>query len=172
MKPAGLFLALISIAALGDELVGRIERLAGSAISVDNGYQSLKVYVDDKTEVIQGKAVRNLLPLAAGDEVRIEFHQEPSGKIVATTIYTSVTVSGVVTESHPDSFKILTGPKGADARTIRLDRNTVFGVNRKYLTPNCDVHVVGWDLGDGSILAARVAVYGTDLPERGPRPLR
>ena len=164
MKPASLFLALISVAAFGDELVGRIERLGGNAILIDNGRRPLTVYVDDKTETIQGKAVRNLLPLAVGDEVRVEFRLETSGRMIAITIYTSVTLSGVVTETGPDSFKILAGPKGADVRTILLDRNTVFGVNRKYVTANCDVQVVGWDLGDGSILAARVAIYGTDVP--------
>ena len=157
MRLTVLFALLLAVA-FGSEMTGRIEQLGGIAMRVRDGGQPVTVYINRDTRTI-GK------PLEIGDEIRIDFHADGK-RIVADRIYTSITVSGRVTEMREDEFWVETNRPRTETRLIRIRRDTVFGTSRKDLAVDVEVLVVGWDMGDSSIDAARVAVYGTDTPVR------
>ncbi len=160
MWPA-VFVLLPAIA-FGAELTGRVEQTSDIAIRVWNGNKLITVYTSRATEIVRGKSP------APGDEIRVEFHQDGK-KIVADRVYPSITVSGTVTELNEHVFWIVTSPPQSQTRLVRIWRDTVFGTSRKHLEVDREVLVVGWDVGDGSIDAARIAIYGTDTPVTGTR---
>ena len=151
-----VLIVLLSAAAFGAELTGRIEQTGGIAMRIRDRGQLVTIYVNKDSRVIGG-------PLSAGDEIRVDFHQDGK-RMIADRIYASITVSGTVTEMRDDEFWIETSRPRRETRLIRIRRDTVFGSSRKDLAVDAEVLVVGWDMGDGSIDAARVAIYGTDTP--------
>lgn len=159
MRLGSILLLILSSAISGAELTGRVEQTADIAVRVRTGDHLVTVYLNRNTEFVSGKAS------APGDEIRVDFHLDGK-KIIADRVYSSVTVSGTVSELRNDEFWLeATRPRG-ETRLIRMRPDTVFGASRAYIGVGAEVLVVGWDIGDRSIDAARIAIYGTDVPER------
>src|SRR5712692_9510347 len=95
MKLALLLLSTItlgSVAVFGQQstVIGTINRLAGSEISVKTPRASFTIYAGDRTEVAKGKIYRGFSPLKVGDEISARCEPNSSGKLVAVKIWANV----------------------------------------------------------------------------------
>ena len=156
MRLARLLIALLAANVFGAELTGRIEQMGGIGMRVRARGQLITVLVNRDTRTVGG-------PVTEGDEILVELHAEGK-RAVADRIYSSLTVSGTVTEMRGDDFWIEASRPHAGTRLIRIRPDTVFGTSRKDLAAGAEVLVFGWNMGDESVGAARVAIYGTDIP--------
>jgi hypothetical protein len=171
MKPLLLLLALGSLAAFGQQstVIGTINRLAGSEITVKTPRGSFTIYAGDRTEVVKDKMYRGFSPLKVGDEISARCEPNGSGKLVAVRIWANVvTFSATVKYVNGDDIEVLTIPNAdyrrEEHRIVHLHPDTAFSTNRKDVAEGRDIRVVGLDVGSGAVDAARITIYNTDLP--------
>jgi len=171
MKSALLILTLGSLAAFGQQstVIGTINRLAGSEISVKTPRASFTIYAGDRTEVVKGKIYRGFSPLKVGDEISARCEPNSSGKLVAVKIWANViTFSATVKYVNGDDIEVVTIPNSdyrrEELRIVHLHPDTAFSTTRKDVTVEQSVRLVGLDVENGAVDAARIAVYNTDLP--------
>ena len=176
MKLAFLILSTLafgSVAAAEDQviIVGTISKLAHNQISVRVPSGFFVIPADDRTEVVKEKTYRDLSPLRVGDEISVHC-RNPAGKPIAAKIWANVvTFSATVKYINGDEIEVVTIPNADYAkeehRIVHLHAHTAFGTSRKDLSVGRDVRIVGLDVGDGAVDAARVALYNTDVPADG-----
>jgi hypothetical protein len=177
MKPALLILTLGSLSAFGQQstVIGSIDRMTGSEITVKTLRGSFTIHADDRTETVKDQPYRDLSPLRAGDEISVRCQPDGSGKLVAVKIWARViTFSATVRYVNDDEVEVVTIPNSdygrEEHRIVHLYPDTVFGTSRKDLSVGQRVRIVGLDVANGAVDASRVALYNTDLPadkERG-----
>ncbi len=87
-------------------------------------------------------------------------------KIWANVITLSATVKyidgddiEVMTSSNSDSHR-------EERKIVHLHPDTAFGTNRKDITVGQYVRIVGLEVENGTIDAARVSIYNTDTPAK------
>jgi hypothetical protein len=165
-----IILTLASSTAFGQQstVIGTINRLPGSEITIKTPRSSVTIYASYRTEVAKDKIYRDLSPLKVGDEISAHCELNSSGRLVAIKIWaTVVEFAATVKYVDQDNVEVVTNPKSESAREehkiIHLYPDTAFSTNRKDLTIGQDIRVVGLDVGNGAIDAARVALYNTDL---------
>ena len=177
MKSALLIVALGSLAAFGQQstVIGSIDKMTGSDITVKTPRGSITIYAGDRTEVVKDKTYRDFSQLKVSDEISARCEPASSGNLVAIKVWaTVVTFSATVRYVNDDEIEVLTIPKSdygrEERRIVRIHAATAFGTSRKDLSVGQRVRVVGLDVGDGAVDAARVALYNTYVPadrERG-----
>jgi hypothetical protein len=155
-------LAFLAAGAFGQELTGVIRTLGADELQMGDAWAPVTVHAGDDTIVCTGKESHGLLALRVGDEVRVRFHEDASHRWIADSIETWATVSGTVWESSLGALKV--GPSPIRTRLVHLDASTKFGIGPRPPRLGQEVHIVGWNVGDGEIDAERVAIYNTDLP--------
>jgi len=169
-------------------VIGTVKAISGNSISVSSGAQLLTFSADAETEIWKGKTFHDLSPVQVGDDLWARCHRDPSGKLVAESVWLNiVNFFGVITRvDGGDRFEMLTNPN-ADPQSayvkkkmiVQVDSATLFNDSAKEdLKTGREVQMVGLDLKDGMIRAARLTVYegkrpvrmpnGTVLPVTGP----
>jgi len=173
MKLPCLLFALLACNAVCQEpsaLTGTVEKLAHGVLLLRTGRQLFAVRTDDRTVVWKERREQRVSALNIGEKVRVRLGMHPSGDDFATRVSaTTVTFSGV-------AGRDLAGRCGPEAarrfsvgqRGVCMTPETAAGPGRPFVAKM--VHVVGWDFGDGTVDATRIAVYNTDLPVNIPRP--
>ena len=174
MKLALLLLSIISlgsVAVFGQQstVIGTINRLAGSEISVKTPRASFRIYAGDRTEVVKGKTYRDLSPLKVGDEISARCEPNSLNKLRAVKIWANVvTFSATVKYVNGDDIEVVTIPNSdyrrEEHRIVHLYPDTAVSTNRKDVTEGQSVRVVGLDVDNGAVDAARITIYNTDLP--------
>ena len=180
MKLVLLILSIISLgtpAAFGQPstVIGSIDRITASDITVKTPRGSFTIYAGNRTEVLKDKTFRDFSPLKVGDEISARCEPNSSGKLVAIKLWANVvTFSATVKYIDGDDIEVLTIPNAEysreEHRIVHLYPDTAFGTSRKDLSVGQRVQVVGLDVGDGAVDAARIALYNTYVPadrERG-----
>src|SRR5712692_1429549 len=173
VKPRLLILALGSFAAFGQQstVIGTIEKFVGNEIRVKTPSKPVTLFADDRTVVSKGKTYQGSLPLKAGDEISVRCERNGAGKLVAIRIWANVvTFSATVKYIDRDDIEVITSPNSDSQREehkiVHLHPDTAFGTNRKDVTVGQYVRVVGLDVENGAIDAARVTIYNTDTPAK------
>jgi len=120
-----------------------------------------------------GSRQRENLPrlVTLGDEISVHC-RNPAGKPIAAKIWANVvTFSATVKYINGDEIEVVTIPNADYAkeehRIVHLHAHTAFGTSRKDLSVGRDVRIVGLDIGNGEVDAARIALYNTDVPADG-----
>jgi hypothetical protein len=164
-----LALAILSILACGSlaaaeeqfTIIGTVNKLAHKQISVKTprGLFLIATDTDDNSRT----------PLKVGDEISVRCKPDAAGKPVAVKIWANiVTFSAIVRYVDGDDIEVLTIPNAdypkEEHRVVHLQADTAFGTSRKDLTVGQRVRIVGLDVGDGAVDAARIAIYNTDMP--------
>ena len=93
---------------------------------------------------------------------------------MATDIWAEILkFSAVITKVNPTNIEVLANPdegsKSAGprrSRTVFFYPGTLFSTSARDLAVGVQVYVVGLNLGNGNIDAARITLYNTDLPVR------
>ena len=94
----------------------------------------------------------------------LRYHQDDAGKLMLEKVWADVAeVSGVVSKVSGDCFDVRPNREGA-SRPACFSHDTEFSTSAKDLTAGQEVRVVGVDLKNGKIQAARVTIYNTDMP--------
>jgi hypothetical protein len=170
MKAALLVLTFGSLAAFPQEcrVVGIINKLAATEMSVKTPRGPFTVYADDRTETMKDKPSRGLSILSLGDEVSVHCDAS-SGKRLAVKIWANVvTFAATIHSVNGDDIEVVTNANSDSRREerkiIHLYPDTALSTDRKNLMADQDVWVVGLDVGNGAVDAARIALYNTDLP--------
>lgn len=163
MKLALLVLSLGFLSAAVEEqftIIGTVDKIARNQISVKTARGSFPVSIDEKTEVVS--------PLKPGEEISVRCQPDASGKLLAVKVFTTVVnVSGTVKDVRGEEIEVVT-TSGDERKIVRLYPDTVFGTNRSDVTAGKQVRIVGLDVGNGSVDAARVALFNTDVPVDRP----
>ncbi len=155
-------------------IVGTISKLARNQISVKTTTGFFVIPADDMTEVVKEKNYRDLSLLRVGDEISVHC-RNPAGKPIAAKIWANVvTFSATVKYVNGDDIEVLTIPTAdypiEEHRIVHLYPDTVFGTTRRDLSVGQTVRIVGLDVGNGAVDAARIALYDTYTPtDRGTR---
>ena len=168
MKCALLFLTLGCLGGAEEQftILGTIDRLARSDISVKTQRGSFRIVGDSTTEVVKDKSYHDFSPLKVGDEVSVRCQPGGSGKLVATRIWAKVvSFAGTVKDVRGEEIEVITN-SGDERRIVRIYPDTVFGTNRDDVTAGKQVRITGLDVGSGAVDATRVALYNTDVPAR------
>ena len=171
MKPALLILTLGSVSAFGQQstVIGSIDRMTGSEITVKTLRGSFTIHAGGRTETVKDKTFRDLSPLRAGDEISVRCQPDGSGKLFAVKIWARVIMfSATVRYLNGDEIEVVTIPDAdydrEEHRIVHLYPDTVFGTSRKDLSVGQRVRIVGLDVGNGAIDGSRVALYNTYVP--------
>lgn len=173
MNPRLLILALGSFSAFGQQstVIGTIEKFVGNEIRVKTPSKAVTLLADERTVVSKGKTYQGSSPLKAGDEISVRCERNGAGKLVAIKIWASVvTFSATVKYMDRDDIEVLTGSSSDSQREehkiVHFHSDTAFGTNRKDITVGQYIRVVGLEVDNGAIDAARVTIYNTDTPAR------
>jgi hypothetical protein len=122
MKSVLLILSIISLgpwAAVGQPstVIGTIDRIIGSDITVKTPRGSVTINSDDRTETVKDKTYRGFSPLRVGDEISVRCEATGPGKLRAAKIWANVvTFSATVRHVGDDEIEILTIPNADYAR--------------------------------------------------------
>lgn len=172
MQPWLLIVALLSLPAFGQTVTGTVEKIGKDQLQVKGADALVTLRVDERTIVRKVKTFHDLSALAVGDEVRVSYYGE--GTLTAVNISARLAFSGVITEVGTSRIMVLprstsdATPPDRKAVFVFLNRTTKFGTSRSQLTVGRQVHLVGWDAGDGVVDAEKVTISDTDLPTRPP----
>jgi hypothetical protein len=171
MKCALLILTFGAFAAFGQPstVIGTIDRISGADVLIKTQAGSFTIHATDRTEVLKGRTYSDLSPLKAGDEVSVRCEPDRSGKLMAIRIWASiVTFAATIQYVNGDDIEVITNPNSdshrEEHRIVHLYPGTAFGTSRKDIEVGQDIRVVGLDVGNGAVDAARVAFYNTDGP--------
>src|SRR5712691_7536984 len=170
-------LAFGSVAAFGQPstVIGSIDRITGSNITVKTPRGSFTIHADDRTETVKDKTHRGLPSLTVGQEISVRCEANGPGKLRAVRIWAKVIAfSATVKHVGDDDIEVVTIPNAdyprEENRIVHLHADTVFGTSRDYLSEGQNVRIVGLEVGNEAVDAARIALYNTDLPaDTGPR---
>jgi ABC-type glutathione transport system ATPase component len=173
MKFPLLILALGSLPAFAQEcnVIGIINKLADTEMMTVKTPRGLfTVYSDERTETMKDKASRGLSLLRVGDEVSV-YCDAGSGKRSAIKIWaTVVTFAATIHYINGDDIEVLTSANSdshrEERKIVHLYPDTALSTHRNNLVEDQDIRVVGLDVGNGAVDAARIALYNTDLPVR------
>jgi hypothetical protein len=88
---------------------------------------------------------------------------------MATRIWASiVTFAATIQYVNGDDIEVITNPNldshREEHRIVHLYPDTAFGTGRKDVEVGQDIRVVGLDVGNGAVDAARIALYNTEGP--------
>ena len=172
MKLALLILAFGSLAAAEEfTFIGTIDKLARSEISVKTQRGSFKIYADDKTELVKDKSYHDFSPLKTGDEISVRCQPDTAGKLIAVKVWANiVSLAATVKELQTEQIEVVVTSSdaagGDQSRIVRLYPDTVFGTNKADVAVGQRLRIVGLDVGNGTVDAARIALYNTDVPAR------
>src|ERR1700674_741740 len=109
MKSALLVLTLGSLAAFPQEckLIGVIDKLAATEMSIKTPRGSFTVYADERTETMKDKPSRGLSILSLGDEVSVHC-DVGSGKRMAVKIWAAVvTFAATIHSVNGDDIEVV-----------------------------------------------------------------
>ena len=177
MKLASLVLSALTLVwpAQSQEqftFIGTIDKVARTEISLKTPRGSFKIYADDMTELIKDKIYHDFSPVQTGDEINVQCQPGPSGKLTAVKVWANVvSFPATVKEIRGEEIEVAVtsddaGGGGDERKTVRFYPDTVFGANRADLSVGQRVRIVGLDVGNGVVDAARIALYNTDIPSR------
>jgi hypothetical protein len=164
MQARLLSFALVALAAHGEQftILGTVDRFAGNEIRIRNPKRTVTVLIDHRTVGAAG--------LKQGDEVSVRADLDGSGKLVARRVWTKVvTFSATVKSAELDDIEVLTSPPREEHRMVHLLPETAFSTRRSDLNPGQYIRITGIEVENGSIDAARITIYNTDLPARRER---
>jgi Domain of unknown function (DUF5666) len=171
MKPALLILTFGSLAVFGQQstVIGTIDRLAGGELLMKTPRGAFTIHANERTEVLKGQTYHGLSPLKAGDEISVRCEPDRNGKLMAVKIWASVvTFAATIQYVNGDDIEVVTNPNSdshrEEHRIVHLYPDTAFGASRKGVVVGQEVRVVGLDVGNGAVDAARIALYNTDAP--------
>ena len=173
MKLRLLILALGSFAAFGQQptVIGTIDKFVGNEIQMKTPSKVVMLVSDDRTIVSKGKTYQGSLPLKPGDEISARCEPNGAGELAAVKIWASVvTLSATVKYIDGDDIEVMTSSNSdshrEERKIVHLHPDTAFGTNRKDITVGQYVRIVGLDVENGTIDAARVTIYNTDTPAK------
>jgi hypothetical protein len=173
VAPRLLILALGSLAAFAQQstVIGTIDKFVGNEIQVKTPSKVVTLLIGDGTVVSKGKTYQGSSPLKAGDEISARCERNGTGKLAAVRIWASVvTFSATVKYIDGDDIEVMTSSTSdshrEERKIVHLHPDTAFGTNRKDITVGQYVRVVGLDVENGAIDAARVTIYNTDTPAK------
>lgn len=165
MKARLLIFALGALAAYGEQatVIGTIDSVAGNEIRVKTRTRAVTLFVEDGT-VVHGPS-----PLKAGNEVSIRCQPNFSGKLIAVKIWASVVAfSATVKHVDDDDIEVITSSNSDSHReehkVVHIHPDTAFSTNRKDVAVGQYVRVVGLEVENGAVDAARITIYNTDMP--------
>ncbi len=151
-------------------VIGTILEVSAREIQVKTPARTVGFRVNTDTEVYKSDTNSDLTALRIGDLVSVHGVRDASGAAVATAISArKVTVRAVVrrvNRAGGEILAILETGRAAGTRIVRYYPSTVFGAGESVLSLGQEILVVGLEVRDGGIDAARIAVYNTDLPHR------
>ncbi len=165
MKLAMLILfAFAAAAGQPFTLIGSIDRIAGSDITVKTPRGSFAIRLDDRTQIAKDQP-----SLKIGAEISVRCEQGTSGALRAVQVWAKiVSFSATVRYVEGDEIEVVTIPKAdyprEEHRIVRLHADTAFSTTRKDLTAGQTIRVAGLDVGSGAVDAARITIYNTDMP--------
>ena len=173
VKSALLVLAFGSFAAFGQPstVIGSIDRIADGEIAVRTPRGSFTIHAVDRTETVKDKTYRGFSPLKPGDEISARCETDGPGKLRALKIWANViTFSATVKYVNGDDIEVVTIPTSASGREehriVHLHLDTAFSTRKRDLVERQEIQVVGLEVDNGTVDAARISVYNTDLPVR------
>jgi hypothetical protein len=107
--------------------------------------------------------------LRAGDEISARCEANNSHKLAVLKIWAAVVeFAASIKYVDGDDIEVVTTPTSDSRREehkiVHLYADTALSTNRKDIKAGQEVRVVGLDIGNGAIDAARIALYNTDLP--------
>jgi hypothetical protein len=162
-----LLFALGALAAYAEQItvIGTINKVTGNEIQVKTRTMAVTLFASDRT-VVRGQS-----PLKAGSEISARCERTGAGKLVAVRIWANVvTFSATVTYIDRDDIEVITSANSDSHREehklVHLHPDTAFGTNRKDLTVGQHVRVVGLEVENGAVDAARITIYNTDMPSK------
>jgi len=173
MKLTLLILAFGSLAAAEEfTFIGTIDKLARSEISIKTPRGSFKIYADDKTELTKDRSYHDFSPVKTGDEISVRCQPDSAGKLIAIKVWANaVGFPATVTELRGEEIEVAGESSdavgGGQRKIVRLYPDTVFGTNRADVVVGQRLRIVGLDVGNGAVDAARIALYNTDVPVVG-----
>ena len=183
MRLPCLLFALLACAGLCQQtrlpsaLTGTVEKMVGGVLYINTGQQSFAVRTDDRTVVWKDRREQGVSAGAVGEKVRIRMGTRPLGEDVATRVSAAmVTFSGVAGQLSPVVGRLSAAAHGSAVgrrfrvgnREVCITLETAIGLGQPFEEKM--VHVMGWDFGDGTVDATRIAVYNTDLRANISRP--
>jgi len=173
VTPRLLILTLGSFAAFGQQstVIGTINKFVGNEIQVKTPSKVITLLADDRTVVSKGKTYQGSSPLKAGDDISARCERNGAGKLVAVKIWANVvTFSATIKYIDRDDIEVMTSSNSdthrEERKIVHLHSDTAFGTNRKDITLGQYVRVVGLEVDNGDIDAARVTIYNTDTPAK------
>jgi hypothetical protein len=171
MKLALLTLTLGSLAAFGQPstVIGNIDKITGSDITVKTPRGSFTIHAGDRTETVKDKTYRGFAPLKLGDEISARCEGNGPGKLRTVKVWANVvTFSATVRHVNGDAIEVVTIPNAnygrEEHRIVHLHRDTAFSTRKWDLSEGQEIQVVGLDVENGTVDAARITIYNTDLP--------
>jgi len=173
MKLALLILTLGFLSAAAEEqftIIGTVDKIAHNQVTVKTARGYFPISTDNKTEVVKDETYHDLSPLKVSEEIGVRCQPDASGKLVATKIWANVVnFSGTVKDVRDEEIEVVSH-SGDERKIVLFYPDTVFGTNRSDVTAGKQVRIVGLDIGNGAVDAARVALYDTYTPtDRGTR---
>jgi len=104
MRPCALLFALLNIPLSGQMLVGSVQRIDKDQLQI-KGRDGLVIFrADEHTTVAKLKKANDLLLLAVGDEVRVNYYGE--APFTAVNISVKITISGTITQTATNHLTI------------------------------------------------------------------
>ncbi len=157
-------------------VTGTVGEITDGSLQISTRIGTRIVRTGEHTEVRKGgRTYRGLAALRAGDAIAVRCPDTIAAgaeKLVAVRLTADVvTFRGILQDVAAGYIDVGPGSRSvrANVRRVRLSADTEYGGTRR-LAIGQEVHIVGWDFGDGGIEATRIAVYNTDLPLRVERP--
>jgi hypothetical protein len=174
MKSLLLILSIISSGSFSafaqhSTVIGSIDRINASDITVKTPRGSFTISAGDRTETVKDKTYRGFASLKLGDEISARCEANGPGKLRAVKVWAKVvTFSATIKYINGDDIEVVTIPTSGSGREehriVHLHRDTAFSTRRNDLPEGQDVQVVGLEVENGTVDAARITIYNTDLP--------
>jgi hypothetical protein len=144
-------------------LVGTVQKIDNDQIQVKGRDGLVTFRADEHITVAKVKRANDLLLLAVGDEVRVNYYGE--APFIAVNISVKITISGAITQTATNHLTISRSgtedaamPERKGGVFVFLNPTTKPGVVRDQLKVGRRVHVSGWDTGDGVVEAEKVVI--------------
>src|SRR5882724_11079847 len=148
-----LLLLLGTVAAFGQPftVIGSIDRITGSDLTVKTPRGSFAIHFDNRTEIAKDQT-----SLKPGDEISVRCEPQSRGALRAVQVWAKiVTFSATVRYVDGDELEVVTIPNAdyprEEHRIVRLHADTAFSTTRKDVTAGQTIRVVGLDVGRGAV---------------------
>jgi hypothetical protein len=160
MRSCVLLFSILQIPALGQMLVGTVQKIDKDQLQIKARDGPVTFRADEKTTVAKHKKANNLSILMVGDVVRVNYYGE--GTFIAVNISAQVTISGTISQAATNHLTLSRDAAGDAASKggvfVFFDPSTKLGVARDQLKAGRKVRVTGWDAGDGVVEAEKIAI--------------